>query len=41
LNLEDKQRSNRIQGIKPEASEKKEDKKETTKKAAKKEEVSK
>jgi large subunit ribosomal protein L24 len=39
LNLEDKQRSNRIQGIKPEASEKKEEKKETTKKAAKKEEA--
>ena len=39
LNLEDKQRSNRIQGIKPEVSEKKEDKKETTKKVAKKEEA--
>jgi len=41
LNLEDKQRSNRIQGIKPEVSEKKEEKKETTKKVAKKEEASK
>ena len=41
LNLEDKQRSNKLQGIKPQASENKEEKKETTKKVAKKEEASK
>jgi large subunit ribosomal protein L24 len=40
LNLQDKRRSNKLQGGKPEAAEKKEEKpeKETTKKAAKKEE---
>jgi large subunit ribosomal protein L24 len=38
LNLEDKQRSNRLLGAKPEAAEKKEEKKET-KKIAKKEEA--
>lgn len=41
LNLEDKRRSNRLQGVKPEAAQKKEEKEEKmeTKKAAKKEEA--